>query len=101
MFFFLIFFVSYLAYLAACRQQTASSKDVLSAAGTYCREDAVCSQIITERFHSFLVAPVKWHVRYLMKAYQVDSAFQSVQQFYYCARMCVGVVEAAKHNIFK
>ena len=93
--------VAYLVYDLRSREQPTRSKDVLSPAGTYGRENAMTCQIVAEVFHCMFIRPMKRHAWNLVKAYQVDAAFQSMQQLDEFTGMGHAFVHAAEDDVFK
>src|SRR5574344_74742 len=82
-------------------QQSAGSKDVLSPAGAYRGGDAVCVQIVADALHPALVGTVELYARYLVEAYQVDAALQSVEQLYDFADMRRAVIDTPEDDILE
>ena len=58
-------------------------------------------EIISERLHLFLITGVQRHVRNLMKAYEIDSAIESVEQSDYLLGVRHRVIETIKDDVFE
>ena len=98
---FRLMLVTLLLNLLRCAEQTASGKDVLSAACPYGCEDAMIGKIVAEALDVFVVCSLQVHVRNRVESDKIESAVQSLYEFHYLASMCSGVVQSFEHDVFE
>ena len=98
---FRLMLVTLLLNLLGCAEQAASGKDVLSAACPYGCEDAMIGKIVAEALDVFVVCSLQVNVRNRVESDKIESAVQSLYEFYYLASMCSGVVQSFEHDVFE
>lgn len=90
-----------LFYLLRCAEQAASGKNVLTTAGANGGEHTVIREIVAEILYVAVVGSLKVNVGNGVESYEIETTFESLNEFYDFASVGSRVVHAFEHDVLE